>query len=365
MTETTSLFDPVNTAPLSTPVEGPAAWYGEDMRRSDDWVRTFSPAEIAELEAAAEGVLKNDRAGERLLIEAGAGQFPLPRFGPLLRELRDEVLNGRGFVVLRGLPVARYSAEERAAIFWGIGAHLGRARSQNGKGHLLGHVRSLGYDLNDPTVRVYQTTERQTYHTDSCDMVALLCLNTAKAGGLSSLVSSMTVYNEMLVQRPDLAPRLFDPMAVDRREEVPEGRKPYFILPVYHYFEGYLSAIYARRYIESAQRFPEVPRLTEDQREALDLLDALANDERLHLNMELQPGDIQFVHNHTLFHDRTAYEDWEAPERKRHLLRLWLSPPDARPLPPAYAERYGSVTVGDRGGIVTPGMRFTLPLEAE
>ncbi|MCH8076893.1 MAG: TauD/TfdA family dioxygenase [SAR324 cluster bacterium] len=365
MTDPAGLFDPVRTAPLTHAVEGPSAWYGEDLRKVEDWIHPLSGAEIGELEAAAEGVLKNDRAGGTPLIEAGAGEFPLPRLGLLLRELRDEVLNGRGFAVLRGLPVARYSIEEQAAIFWGIGAHLGKARSQNGKGHLLGHVRSLGYNLNDPTVRVYQTTERQTYHTDSCDMVALLCLQTAKSGGLSSLVSSMTVYNEILARRPDLTPRLFDPMAVDRREEVPEGRQPYFILPVYHYFEGYLSAIYARRYIESAQRFPEVPRLTDDQREALDLLDALANDERLHLNMEFLPGDMQFVHNHTLFHDRTAYEDWDDPERSRHLLRLWLSPPEARPLPPAYADRYGSVTVGDRGGIVTPGMKFTLPLEAE
>lgn len=365
MNDTAGLFDPQQTAPLRNPVEGPSAWYGDDLGKVEDWIRPLGEAEIAELEAAAEAVLKNDRAGKQPLIEIGAAQFPLPRFGPALREMREEVLNGRGFALLRGLPVARYSIEERAAIFWGIGVHMGKARSQNGKGHLLGHVRSLGYDLSDPTVRVYQTTERQTYHTDSCDIVALLCLNTAKTGGLSSLVSSTTIFNEILARRPDLAPRLFDPMAVDRREEVPEGRRPYFILPVYHYFEGYLSAIYARRYIESAQRFPEVPRLTEDQREALDLLDALANDERLHINMELQPGDMQFVHNHTLFHDRTAYEDWDEPDRKRHLLRLWLSPPEARPLPPAYADRYGSVAIGDRGGIVTPGMRFTLPLEAE
>jgi hypothetical protein len=146
---------------------------------------------------------------------------------------------------------------------------------------------------------------------------------------------------------------------------VPEGKKPYFEIPVYNHHAGYLSAIYARRYIESARRFDDVPAFTDDQREALDLFDSLANDPAINLNMDFQPGDMQLVHNHTILHDRTAYEDWDEPEKKRHLLRLWLAVPGARPLPEIYAERYGQVTIGDRGGIIVPGSRLNAPLEAE
>ena len=143
-------------------------------------------------------------------------------------------------------------------------------------------------------------------------------------------------------------------MATDRRGEVPEGQKPYFEIPVFNWHEGFLTAIYQRQYIDSAQRFADAPRLTPAQVEALDLFDALANDPALQLFMEFKPGDMQFVHNHTMLHDRTGFVDWPEPERRRHLLRLWLAPPDARPLPEVLPQRYGAVTIGDRGGIIVP-----------
>jgi hypothetical protein len=217
----------------------------------------------------------------------------------------------------------------------------------------------------DPNTRIYQTRERQNYHTDSSDVVGLLCLHPARSGGLSSLVSSVTIFNEMRQRQPDLARVLFAPIETDRRGEVPAGQEPFFRIPVFNWHAGLLSTVYHRPYIESARRFPGVPALTQDQTEALDLFDALADDPALHFRMELRAGDIQLVHNHTLLHDRTAFEDWPEPERKRHLLRLWLAPAKARPLPPIFAERYGSVVPGNRGGIVVPGTRFTIPWEAE
>jgi hypothetical protein len=195
--------------------------------------------------------------------------------------------------------------------------------------------------------------------------VGLLCLQPAKAGGLSSLVSSTTIFNEMRRRRPGLLQVLFAPIETDRRGEIPEGQKPYFNIPVFNWHAGLLSVIYQRQYIESARRFPNVPPLTPQQREALDLFDALANDPALHLHMEFRAGDVQLVHNHTLLHDRTAFEDWPEPERKRHLLRLWLAPPQARPLPPVFAERYGSLTPGDRGGIIVPGQQLIAPFDVE
>jgi len=194
--------------------------------------------------------------------------------------------------------------------------------------------------------------------------VALLCVRKAKSGGLSSLVSSVTAHNEMLARRPDLLPTLFAPFFVDRRGEVPPGMGPWFALPIFNWHAGLLTTIYVRRYIESAQRFPEVPRLTARQIEALDVLDGILEDPRVHLQMAFEPGDIQLVHNHQILHDRTEFEDWPDPSRKRHLLRLWLCPPDGRPLPPAFAGRYGSVTIGDRGGITVAGTTPHAPLEA-
>jgi hypothetical protein len=346
---------------LPPPQTGAAAWYGPEVARSDDWKMPLTAAEIAEVESATRALVacNADIAG------ITAEDFPLPTLGPRLKARVDgEVLNGRGFLLLRGLPVGRWSMQEAATAFFGLGAHLGSARSQNGKGHVLGHVQDLGLDVKDPNVRIYQTHERQTYHTDSCDIVGLLCLKTAKTGGLSALVSSTTIFNEMRRRRPDLLQLLFQPLATDRRGEVPEGQKPYFEIPVFNWHEGYLTAIYQRQYIDSAQRFAEAPRLTAAQVEALDMFDALANDPALNLFMEFKPGDVQLVHNHTMLHDRTGFEDWPEPERRRHLLRLWLAASGARPLPDVFAQRYGSVTVGDRGGIIVRGTKLHAPLEA-
>jgi len=340
---------------------GAAAWYGPEIAKDDSWTMPLSAADVAEIEAATQALVARDADIAVLKPQ----DFPLPTLAARLRARVDgEVLNGRGFLLLRGLPVERWSMRESATAFFGLGAHMGSARSQNGKGHVLGHVQDLGMDVNDPNVRIYQTHERQTYHTDSCDIVGLLCLKTAKSGGLSALVSSTTIFNEMRRRRPDLLKLLFQPVATDRRGEVPEGQKPFFEIPVFNWHQGYLTAIYQRQYIDSAQRFPEAPRHTPELIEALDMFDSLANDPALNTFMEFKPGDVQLVHNHTMLHDRTGFEDWPEPERRRHLLRLWLAAERARPLPEIFAQRYGQVTVGDRGGIIVRGTRLQAPLQA-
>jgi hypothetical protein len=346
---------------LPPPVEGPTVWYGPDMMKRSDWIHALSVADIEQIERAVRPLAQRQADIARIT----KADFPLPTLAPKLAQICDELLQGRGFTLLRGLPVERWSIREAATAYFGIGSHLGSARSQNAKGHVLGHVRDLGLNAEkDPTARVYQTRERQTYHTDSCDVVGLLCLKTAKSGGASALVSSMTIYNEMRKRRPDLLVELFAPLHTDRRGEVPAGQKAWHDIPVYNWHEGRLSALYSRRYIESARRFPEVPALTTRQVEALDLFDALAEEPAITMQMAFRPGDMQWVHNHTMLHDRTAFEDWPEPERKRHLLRLWLAVPGARPLPPVYAERFGKVDIGDRGGILVPGATLNAPLEA-
>jgi len=336
-----------------------SAWYGPELTNTTDWIEHFSIDELGEVELAVDELERSGLAVEKIT----AANVPLPILAPRLKTILDEVLNGRGFVLIKGLPVQRWTRRKAAIAFLAIGVHLGNLRMQNAAGHLLGHVKDLGRSSDDPNTRIYQTRERQTHHTDSCDVVGLLCLQTAKSGGLSSLVSSTTIFNEMHRRRPDLLQTLLKPIETDRRGEVPEGSKPYFNIPVFNYHDGLVSAIYQRQYIESARRFDGVAPLTPLQIEALDLLDALANDPRLNLMMELQPGDIQLVNNHTILHDRTAFEDYPERERKRHLLRLWLAPPTARPLPKVYAERFGSITPGDRGGVAVPGSKPAIPFE--
>lgn len=346
---------------LPPEIRDASAWYGPDMLKDPSWLTPFSPEEVAEVEAALRPLVADTGFNAARMTEA---DFPLPTLGPRLKALGREVMQGRGFALLRGLPVQRWSLREAAVAFLGLGSHIGSARSQNARGHVLGHVKDMGLSSADPNVRIYQTHERQTFHTDSCDIVGLLCLQEARSGGDSALVSSVTIFNEMRRQRPDLAALLFEPIETDRRGEVPVGEKPYFTIPTYNWHEGHLSAIYQRQYIESARRFDDVAPLTPQQVEAYDLFDALANDPKLNFHMRLQPGDVQLVNNHTLLHDRTGFEDWAEPEKRRHLLRLWLAPKDARPLPPAYMQRFGSITPGDRGGIIVPGTQLTVPYEA-
>ena len=349
-------LEAMKSGALPTRYDGPPAWTGAEMRERDDWIAWLSEADRGELDAAW-------RATAHLPIESiGPREFALPTLGSKLLALRDEVIGGRGFVLLRGLGIEGWPIERTARVYWGLGSWLGRAVSQNAMGHLLGHVRDLEYDIRDPNVRTYQTTERQLYHTDSCDIVGLLCLHPAKQGGLSSIVSSVTLYNEIARRRPDLAATLPEPLPFDRRGEVPENEKPFFLSPVFNHHDGLVSSYTTRRYIESSQRHRDAPRLTAQHYEGLDLLDMLAEDPEFHLDMEFAAGDIQFLHNHTVFHDRTAFVDWPEPDRKRHLLRLWLCPPNGRPLPERYAPFGGSVTIGDRGGIVCRGTKLHAPL---
>jgi len=326
-------------------------------QRQDEWLTLLTPADIAELEAAA----KRWGESQKPIAAITAQDFPVPTLAPKLSKLRAELIDGRGFGLLRGLPCARYSEREAGTIFYGLGCHLGHARSQNAQGHLLGHVRDLGVSSKDPNVRIYQTSERQTFHTDSADVVGLLCLKTAKAGGLSLLVSASAIFNEMRKQRPDLLHLLLQPIATDRRGEVPEGMKPYFLVPVFNYHQGYLSVIYQRQYIDSAQRFPDAPRLTSQHVEALNMFDEFANSPRLNFSMTLEPGDMQFCYNHVLLHDRTGFEDWPDDAQKRHLLRLWLAIPGDRPLPDIFASRFGSIEIGSRGGIAVARTKLHVP----
>ena len=220
------VIDTLSTLPPE--IHDRSVWYGAEMARRGDWIERVSDAEIEEVERVVDELKRS----EVDLTEITGKVAPLPTLAPRLQQILNEVLNGRGFVLIKGLPVGRWTRREAAIAFLAIGVHLGNLRMQNAEGHLLGHVRDLGRSSDDPNTRIYQTRERQTHHTDSCDVVGLMCLRTAKSGGLSSLVSSTTIFNEMRRHRPDLLNVLLQPIETDRRGEVPEGSKPYFNIPV-------------------------------------------------------------------------------------------------------------------------------------
>ena len=343
---------------LPAEIIGPSAWLGPDVAASERWIHHLNDAELSELEQAARQALNMHPDIAAIRRES----FVLPTLGPRLARLHDTLIHGCGFALLRALPVQSWSREINAAAFFGLGCHLGNPRPQNAKGHVLGQVMDMGLNADDPNVRIYQTHERQTFHTDSSDIVGLVCLQQAKSGGDSALVSSNSIFNAMRRDHPALAAALFDPIATDRRGDVAAGQLPYFEIPVFTWHAQLMSTIYQRQYIDSAQRFEHAMRLTPLHIEALDCFDELANDTRLNFLMRLEPGDMQFVHNHTLLHDRTAFEDWQEPARKRHLLRLWLSSPLARSLPPVWAQRYGSTEPGERGGVMVPAASWIAPL---
>ncbi|KAK9805018.1 hypothetical protein WJX73_002321 [Symbiochloris irregularis] len=337
----------------------PAVWTATEMRQcSSDWTYDLTDADVREVDNALQACRRrSDIQG------ITACDFNLPTLGPKLRSIGKEVVHGRGFQLIRGLPVDRYTAAECTLIFWGFGQYWGRVVPQNGKGHLIGHVRDIhtGKGLENPVNRLYTTNAAQPFHVDDADVVGLLCLHTAKSGGLSGWASSGGVYRRLLETHPEYVQVLSEDLWLDRKNEIPEGKKPYYTLPVFNHHEGRLCTFYASGYYQVCQRHAEVPRLTQQQHSAFAELERLAGSEELFMQYELQPGDIQLLHNHTILHLRTAYEDYLDEARKRHLLRMWITPPDGWPLPAQYAERYHSVDLETRGGIYCPEARAYVP----
>jgi Taurine catabolism dioxygenase TauD, TfdA family len=296
-----------------------AAWRGGDLTGRRDWVHELTSGEIDGLRGAVEAVRASGLALDALRRE----DVPLPVLSMVIDGWADELDAGRGFVLVRGVPVDELGEDGAAIAYVALGVHLGVPVSQNAAGDLLGHVRDDGSDPDDPTVRRYRTRLAQPFHVDGSDVVGLLCVQPAKSGGLSQIVSSVTVYDEVLRRRPDLEPLLHEPWYFDRYGEERPGEQPWFSMPIVSGLPDGFRFTYLRWYVDKAQRHPDVPRLTDGHVELLDLIDELALDPQLHLDMDFVPGDIQWLANRTILHSRTAYED--DPAAPRHLLRLWLT----------------------------------------
>jgi len=306
-----------------TPIDGRAAWRGPELARSDEWIHRLSAGEIADIERVVADLRRLGTPREQLTAAAVA--FAALR--PALNAWREELARGRGFLLVRGLPVERMSPDDAALAYWAIGLQLGTPVPQNFQGEMLTSVRDVGADPNDPSTRLYKTRAEQDVHTDGADIIGLLCLRTAKRGGESRIVSSVSVFNEVLRRRPDLATVLFNDFYWHYFE--PEMGVPvHFVRPVCAERGGGLNTFFIPWYIRRAQDLPDVPPMTAEQEAAIALVETVANDPSLYLDMDFHPGDIQLLKNSVILHKRTGYEDWDEPERKRHLLRLWLSAPD-------------------------------------
>ncbi|MEC7488506.1 MAG: TauD/TfdA family dioxygenase [Pseudomonadota bacterium] len=314
------------------PYECEANWEAADHAGSSEWIYTLSREDLEELNAALSHV-------KRTGLEIPSIQrkdFPLRNLAERLVDIRKEIEERRGFAVIRGLPVERLGESDATLMYWGIGVHLGEVLAQNMMGDLFGHVRAVEGDWNQNfNIRGYQTTVHLPFHCDKSDVVGLLCLQTAKTGGTSNIASSVAIHNEILRTHPDLLKALYGPFFIDHRGEEFEDQDPFYIAPVFTIHKDRFFSRFGQKYVESAQRFEQVPRLTDVQIEAMKMFSTLAMSDRFRLDMTFKRGDIQLLNNHLIVHSRTSYEDYPEPERRRHLLRMLMFTTGYEDVPPA------------------------------
>lgn len=309
---------------------GRAAWRGSTLAGQDDWKVELSAADRAEMLTALAAV---DRPGVDLR-DIARDDFALPGLSDRLAAAVDELVTGRGFVLFRGLPVEGLTERQAELLYWGLSRHLGIPMRQKNADDLLVHVRNDG-DPRDPLVWGVETAGGLDYHSDSSDVVGLLCIRPARSGGVSTIVSAGAVHDEIVRRRPDLAEVLHGPCWHDRR--LGDGPENFFQCPIFALNpDGDLFAHYGRAYIESAVRGAQVPPLSAAQVEAMDLLDELTNDREFVLDMEFAVGDAQFLNNYKVMHARTAYVDHPERDRRRDLVRVWLVLERDLELPPAF-----------------------------
>lgn len=320
-------------------LEPQCEWTSDQVADESSWTEVFSDTERGEIDAALRRALsKSDD-----VVEIGYHDFPLPTLHARLVTIQRELIDGRGFVRLRGLDRGRYTQAEMEMLYWGIGMHLGAPWPQNKHGHVLGDVTDYGKSMDDPNTRGYEIGGMALpFHCDGSDLVGLMCLANGISGGLSAVANSVTIHNRMVRETPELAAELYEPQPYDFRGEQKPGSAPFYSLPVFTHWNGRLFVRCIPPYIFASQRHAEAPRLTETAVRALQRVDELANDPANHVRMELQPGDMQFINNYHVLHGRTAYEDDRAAGRVRHLKRLWLETDVFESRPPYFAMNVSS-----------------------
>lgn len=351
------------TSPISgtNPLSGPYAWHGADLQRDQGWRHAWTPEELAEIDSALQEAQAKGVTWEQVETD----DFPLDRVLSRLAWAAEELEEGRGLVKFTGLPVARYDDAQRRLIWMALGRHLGQPVFQDNRGQMMRTIRNEGGDVGARHGRLsaeevgkdFLSSKARTYsngilryHTDRTDVVGLLVVGQAAEGGISKVASAVAVHNEILVRRPDLLELLYAPYHRSRLGEEEGGDKVTYPLPIMGICQGKFTSHYSRTYVEAAQLLSTTPKMTAAQWEALDLLAAVADE--CALEMRLEPGDIQLLNNHVVYHARTPFKDDPASGQVRCLLRLWLTMANSRPLPADHAVLWGAVAAGSpRGGI--------------
>jgi Taurine catabolism dioxygenase TauD, TfdA family len=341
-------------------LDGPDVWTGAELDAADDWRFRLTPPMLGEIDAALAALKRRGVAWEAMQ----RADFPVPQAAALLAEISRTLEEGRGLAKLAGLPVERYDDQDLRRIWYGIGLHLGTPVSQGRAGLRMKVIRDEGAavgevhgQLRGADGSTFLSSAARTvsngllrFHTDRTDVVGLLCVGQAESGGLSKVASTVAVHNEILRRRPDLLELLYRPYPRSRLGEEKGGEGMFYMLPVFGLRDGRFTSHYSRTYIEAAQKMPEAPRLTAQQLEAMDLLAEVA--ESLCYRMRLEPGDMQFLNNHVIYHARDAFSDDVASGQVRRMFRLWLAVPNSRALPEDHAVLWGDVRAGAlRGGI--------------
>jgi len=342
------------------PVTGPAAWIGSDMATRDDWIVQLDGSALAEIDAALDGLHNAGLAAPDFAADA----FPLPALAGRLARVRRDLETGAGLTLIRGIDARRYDEATLRNLLWGLGRHLGTALPQSADGEIIGvvrdEVRALG-DVHQPWIKPRDDDDPLTsrakarsngplrFHSDRCDVLALLCARQAPAGGVNRLVSSVAIHNTIQERRPDLARLLTADYPRSREGEEIGGEDLVYHMPVFASWQGHFTSHYSRTYVEAAARLAAIPDLTGPQDDALDMLADVALE--LSFEYRLEPGELLLLNNHVVYHARSAFEDGGAGE-DRLLLRLWLAHPDSRPLPPGFDVLWGDCSPGQvRGGI--------------
>ena len=320
-------------------LETQCEWRASDVADESSWIELFGDAELDELDAALRTALEKSED----VLEIGRDDFPLPNLSARIKDIERELMDGRGFVLLRGIDRGRYSREEMEMLYWGIGMHLGTPWPQNQYGHVLGDVTDHGIAPEGPTTRGNEIGQvALPYHSDGSDLVGLMCLQSAKSGGISTVANAVAIHNDLVRNEPELATSLYLDQPYDFRGAEPKGGKPWYSLPVFTEQNGRLFVRYIRPYILASQRHKDAPRIDPMADRAMKVVDEMTQDREYNVFMDLQPGDMQFVNNYHVLHARTSYVDDREAGLIRHLKRLWLATDYLNDRPPYFQRNVGS-----------------------
>ena len=330
---------------LKQPVRDRSAWTAADVTTDRTWLYELSPQDLKEIDSA----LKQTKASGLVPPQFGFEDFPLSAFKATLAAMMNEFENGRGFFVLRGLPVNDYSLDDLKAIYWGLGVHLGNPVLQNTKGDLISHIEDRGDDYSQRKVRLYTTAAAANPHNDPSDVVGLLCVRTAPVGGTSMVSSATSIYNRVLRDHPEYLEVLCRGFPHDLRSEGATGASDETTpdIPIFSFFDGKLSCCINSKSSRTAREQQGRP-LTQFEIDAINCVEELAVSPELCATMDFRPGDIQLLNNYVTIHSRTAFEDGRDLGQRRLLLRQWLNLRQGRSLAPGFGDRFNN---GSRGGV--------------